>query len=170
MLSHSRESLTPHAAPAGKPVSQEPLHERSSGADRAGRPLLGERCGSWLLPCATNSGVSIPDLALLDYTLTMACGHRRRTMSPQHVGRVLPCLEGCGDQPIAKITHDASGRELQELGWITPQAAAHGAYDEARARGDRRGQQAAAAAIAGSYGIRLPRRRLGLWSLLTGRS
>lgn len=116
-------------------------------------------------------------MALLDYLLTLECGHKRRTVAPCEVGGLLPCLDEshyggrefskiaaseCFRSPITHIT-DKAGRELQKLGWISSQAAMHGAYDDAVARGDKDGQRLAATMLAGSLGIRLPRRGILGW-------
>lgn len=95
--------------------------------------------------------MSIPDLALLDYTITLECGHKRHTMAPTAVGKLLPCLNSAHyggrelkdvtgpeliSQKVTKIHHDEGNYDVEFLGWMTPQAAFHGMYDDAKNEGD----------------------------------
>jgi hypothetical protein len=67
--------------------------------------------------------MSIPDLAILEnYVLTLDCGHGEHHMEQ--------CL-------VTKIV-DKSGREHESIGWLSPQAAVLGAYDDAKSSGEKR--------------------------------
>jgi hypothetical protein len=84
--------------------------------------------------------MSIPDLAILrDYVLTLDCGHQRRTATPCAVGRTLPCLNEAHHMEmrcVVRIRHLPSRRDVDSIGWLTPQAALLGAHDELEAEAD----------------------------------
>lgn len=75
--------------------------------------------------------MSIPDLDILrNYTLTLDCGHKRRTAAPIAVGEQLPCLDKKHELEPHTVTkiEDLHGRSVERVGWMSPKASLHGAY------------------------------------------